>query len=250
MPIITIANQKGGVGKTTTAITIAHGLALLGKDVLVIDLDPQGQCATLLGMKQESGIFGILIQELPLKVWIRYTGREHLWLIPGNNKSALAATIMSVTSTSITKLKDILRPALKSGLQYVIIDTAPSVGDLQAQGLYAADRILIPTACDFASSQGVVRLVQTMGILADEHHWSGELIGILPTFFDEQTRETKATLGDLNTNFPNMLLPPIHRATVLRECMANGKTIFELAPRDRAAEEYRITIKYIQKVTK
>jgi len=249
MPIITIANQKGGVGKTTTAVTIAHGLALLGKDVLIIDLDPQGQCSTLLGMKQEPGIFGVLIQELPLKMWTRYTNREHLWLVPGNNKSALAATIMSVTSTTISKLKDILRPVLRSGLQYVIVDTAPSVGDLQAQGLYAADHILIPTACDFASSQGVVKLIQTMSILAEEHHWTGTLIGILPTFYDGQTRETKATLEDLNTNFPN-ILPPIHRATILRECMANGKTIFELAPRDRAAEEYQTIIKYIQKVTR
>ena len=249
MPVIVVANQKGGVGKTTTAVTIAHGLALNGYGTLLVDLDPQGQCATMLGMEQESGIYDLFIKESTLASVFRETGRSGLWLIPGDKKTATAATMLGIMNPPISTLRDLLKPALKN-LDYVVIDTAPSVSNLQAQGLWSSNYLLIPTACDFASSQGVVQLVNTMVGLAKEYSWEGKLVGILPTFYDTQTNETKTSLNELQNAYEGKVLNPIHRATILRECMAEGKTIFELNKESRAAIEYSDLVKHIEQVTK
>jgi chromosome partitioning protein len=248
--IITVANQKGGVAKTTTCATIAHGLAIEGKEVLVIDIDPQGQCSTLLGMRQEPGTFNLLVAKLPYKAVIRFTGRDYLWLIPGNAETSTAQAVMAVQRAPINAFREVLKPVLSSGFDYVIIDTAPSVGDLQAQALWAADYVLIPSACEFASAEGVFKLVNTLLGLMEEYHWTGELLGVLPTFYDDQTRESQASKKNLDEHFTDAVLSPIHRATVLRECMALGQTIFEIDRDCRAAEEYRALVNHILKVTR
>jgi chromosome partitioning protein len=127
-------------------------------------------------------------------------------------------------------------------LDYIIVDTQPSgVGFLQEAALWAADLVLIPSAVDYLSGTGIVDLVtkltefQAVG-------WVGGIVGVLPTFYDDVTKESKANLADLKAAFRGMVLEPIHRATILRECMAEGKTVFELAPDSRAAKEYTTLI--------
>lgn len=243
---LTIANQKGGVGKTTTAVTLAHGLVRKGKKVLLVDLDPQGQCATILGLKPEPGAFNLLVAEHPLATVIRATDREGLFVVLGDRKTSVAQTVLNVQRSPISFIQSkIAAPAAKDGIDYVIIDTSPSVGELQEQALWAADGVIIPCAVDYLASDGVFNIAITLKRIHDESGWKGKILGILPTFYDSVTRESKATLQDLQKRFENLLLPPIHRATILRECAVEGKTIFELDPSSRAAAQYEQLVAYV-----
>lgn len=243
---ITVANQKGGVGKTTTAVNLAHGLVLQGKRVLLVDLDPQGQCATILGLKQESGAFNLLVADYNPNQIIRRTDRENLYVVLGDSKTATAQTVLGVQRTPISFAHKKLIPAARNDeMDYVIIDTSPSVGELQAQAIWAADGVLIPCAVDYLATDGVFSITESIARIRDEFEWQGAIVGILPTFYDEVTRESRATLDDLNQRFENLMLPPIHRATRLRECAVEGKTIFELDPASRAAVEYQALVQFI-----
>ena len=236
---ITVANQKGGVGKTTTAVTLAHGLVMKGKRVLLADLDPQGQCATILGLKQEPGAFNLLVADQPPSQIMRSTDRDDLYVILGNTKTATAQTVLSVQRSPISLVYEkLVNSSMLEQLDYIVIDTSPSVGELQEQALWAADGVLIPCAVDYLASDGVFNIANSLKRIHDQFDWNGSILGILPTFYDDVTRESKATLQDLKERFNNLLLDPIHRATILRECAVEGKTIFELSPNSRAAQQY------------
>jgi len=237
MITITVANQKGGVAKTTTAITLAHGLALKGKKTLVVDLDPQGQAATILGLEQEPGVFNLLVGGRSPAEVIRASGRERLALIPGDKNTATAQIVLDAQRAPISRLAETLKPLAKEW-QYLVLDTSPSIGGLQEQALWAADTVLIPTAVDYLAADGVARILETIAVLGDRHGWRGTLLGVLPTFYDDSTAESERNLGALQTMYGAQVLTPIHRATVLRECASEGKTVWEYKPTSRAAEEY------------
>jgi chromosome partitioning protein len=244
--IITVANQKGGVGKTTTAVHLAHGLVLKGCKVLLVDLDPQGQCATILGLKQESGAFNLLVSELPSGQVIRATDRSNLFVVLGDRKTGTAQTVLSVQRSPISFTYDkLIELARADNFEYLVLDTSPSVGELQEQALYAASGVLIPCTVDYMASDGVYNIEVTLRRLRSEFNWRGRIMGILPTFYDNVTRESKATLEDLKKQYGELVLGPIHRATILRECAVEGKTIFELDPRCRAARQYHSLVEYV-----
>jgi chromosome partitioning protein len=234
--IITVSNRKGGVAKTTTVITLGHGLALKGKSVLLVDVDPQGHVAPALGMEQEPGIFDLLVGRASLRNVTRQA-RPGLWLVPGNQRTNTAQTVMIAERAEDNALANVLKGSVNGGPDYIILDTAPSVGRLQEMALCMADLVVIPSAVDFLSSAGIADLVGGLDKLRDKG-WTGAILGILPTFYDDVTKESKTNLEELKAAFGDLVLPPIHRATVLRECTAEGKTVFEFAPDSRAADEY------------
>lgn len=248
--VITVSNQKGGVGKTTTAVSLAHFLARK-QSVLLIDLDPQGQCATNLGLNQEQGAFYLLviaqasardvtfIQELP-----KTTGRVNLNLIPGDQMTGAAQT--SIMDKPVSHVRDVLKPFLNK-VDFIIFDTSPSLGGLQERAIWAADAVIIPCATEFASLESAAKTVKTMQGLRIEKGWKGGLLGILPTFYDDKTRESRNSMKDLKEQFGDKVLPPIHSATVLRECWSTGQTIFEYAPESRAASEYEVFANLVKK---
>jgi chromosome partitioning protein len=251
--VICIANQKGGVGKTTTAVSLAHGLSQKGRRVLLIDLDPQGQSATALGHNPEPGAFYLLTmgstpQETTfVQSWVRFSGREGLYLLPGNQQTMAAQTVLNAQDKPISAIRQSIQRFFKDGLHYIIFDTAPSVGGIQERAVWAADLVIVPTATEFLSADGVSKVLLMMSVLQEKKNWRGNLLGILPTFFDEQTRESKATMENLKERFDASVLPPIHRSTLLRECAAEGKTILEFDPVCRAAKEYQALTQHVLK---
>lgn len=251
--IICIANQKGGVGKTTTAVSLAHGLSQKGRRVLLIDLDPQGQSATALGRSPEPGAFYLLTmgatpqENTFVQSWVRFSGREGLYLLPGDQQTMAGQTVLNAQDKPISAIRQSIQRFFKESLHYIIFDTAPSVGGIQERAVWASDLVIVPTATEFLSADGVSKVLLMMSVLQEKKNWRGNLLGILPTFYDEQTRESKATMDDLRTRFDASLLPPIHRATLLRECAAEGQTIFEMDPLCRAAKEYQILTQLVMK---
>ena len=251
--IICIANQKGGVGKTTTAVSLAHGLVLKGKRVLLIDLDPQGQSSTAFGRSPEPGVFYLLTMGMSqqetnfVNSWVRFSGREGLHILPGDQQTMAAQTVLNAQDSPVSAIRQTVSRFFKDGPNYVIFDTAPSVGGIQERAVWASDLVIVPTATEFLSADGVSKVLHMMSVLQEKKNWRGNLLGILPTFYDEQTRESKATMDDLRTRFDASLLPPIHRATLLRECAAEGQTIFEVDPLCRAAKEYQTLTQLVMK---
>ena len=279
MKVITIANQKGGVGKTTTAVNLAHGLAMKGLKVLLVDFDPQGHVAVSLGMRPEPGAFYLLTLPDPALAvqWVRMTGRENLNVLPGDPTTSTAQIVLSAENRPLDAVAKALRFFARSfssvsygttsgqgspggcvstshvsihytdhGYDVLVLDTAPSVGGIQERAVFAADLVVVPAAVDFLALDGVSKMVAALASLS-ERGWSGRLLGMLPTFYDERTRESRHNLRLLREHFGDAVLRPIHRSTVLRECAAEGKTVFEYAPSHRAAREYRALVDAVTK---
>lgn len=233
---VCVANQKGGVGKTTSAVTLAHGLALKGYQCLLVDLDPQGQCASHLGLDQEDGVFRLLVNRPPMRDVVRTTGRDNLWILPGNKRSKAAEFVLAYERKGPGWLVEIVGDRINSHrLHYLILDTAPSAGGLQENALFMCDLLIVPAAVDYLALEGVAEVLKTLRSLGRQ---GSPLTRVLPTFYDEITRESGNNLERLKAKFGDQVMDPIHRAVVLRECPAVGKTIFEHDPTSRAAKEY------------
>ena len=236
--IITISNRKGGVAKTTTAVTLAHGLAIKGKNVLLVDIDPQGHVAPMLGLDEESGMFDLLMEKYSLASVVR-KARENLWIVPSNQRTATAENALVYENRKLDALSKPLSNGLTGNLDYLIFDTPPGrVGVLQQFALFLSDLVLIPSKVDHLSSLGVQDIIHELATARKIHGWEGGILGILPTFHDKITTQSRAQRDWLREEYGDLVLPPIHQATVLRECSAQGKTIFDLDPRSRAAAEY------------
>lgn len=237
MLTVSVVNQKGGVGKTTTAVTLGSALAYQKKRVLLIDTDMQGQVASSLGLEHEPDIYAWLWEKKPLAEVIHPTGRKNLYIIPGD-ESTMAAQIL-LRNRVLRAFKRKLPELEEAGFDVVIFDTAPSGGGFQESAILATDLVIIPTATDYLATEGIVNVLDTMAELREEYNWRGRVLGILPTFYDSVTTETKTTIADLRETFgERMILNPIHRATILRDCAREGMTLWEKAPRARAALEY------------
>lgn len=254
--VICIANQKGGVGKTTTAVSLAHGLTQKGRCVLLIDLDPQGQSATALGRSPEPGAFHLLTMgSTPqdtrfVQSWVRFSGRKGLYLLPGNLQTIAAQTVLNAQNKPISAIRQSIQRFFKNGLHYIIFDTASSTNGTpyEERAIWASDMVIVPTATEFPSTDGVSKILHMMSILQKRRNWRGNLLGILPTFFDEQTRESKVMMDYLKERFETSVLNPINRSTLLRECSAEGKTIFEMDELCRAAKQYQVLTQHVMKV--
>lgn len=256
--VITVANHKGGVGKTTTVVNLSHALALMGKEVLVVDLDPQGQVANFLGMEQSPGAFYLLSacvdstvdSLMVIRQQTRSSGRERLYLIPSNPMTNAAQVMLSATGASLSVLRKMLQPFLDNGnLDYIVIDTAPSVGGVQERAIWAADYILIPTELSAASLSQVRSTAGLLSSFKQNENWKGSLLGILPTFFEGWTRERRSSMENLRSRFRGLVLDPISERTALREAQSRGLTIFEYDDKSQSAQEYWGLAQFVAQVS-
>ncbi len=226
--IITVANQKGGVGKTTTAVTLGHGLSREGRRVLVVDLDPQGHVAFALGMKKANGLYRLLVEEEPLHK-VAEEARPNLDIIACDKTGE--AVGRHVTTQNYRE--KIVKKALKgAAYDVIILDTPPSLGVLHVAALVASHWILIPTKLDAMAVDGVNEILRSMAEVEqgedDPHKFEG--YSILPTFFDRTTKETTIQLRELVNAFGKIVWPPIPQDTKAREAAAYGKTLWEYSP--------------------
>lgn len=242
--IITIANHKGGIGKTTTAVTLAHGLALAGKQVLIADLDGQGHVA--LSLNLPPGQSAHLLFALPdpsaapgatLLPAIHLTRRDHLWIMPGGSQLDAVQTALGVNHSPMNLLRESLAALVKQ-FDYIVIDTSPTHGGIQERALFAADFVIIPTSCRLLSIDAARETAMLLEQLR-KMGWQGDLIGILPTFYRSNTYEGKSNLAALRAAFGSVILEPVREAEALARASTNGQTIFEWDPACPAARAYQ-----------
>ena len=233
--IFTVANQKGGVGKTTSAVNIAAAMAMGGLKVLVIDLDPQGNACTALGVDRNKtpGMFEVLVDEVPLKETIqKVVGFPSLECAPANRELAGAeiALVTYVARESILKgaLLEYLRERDERGdrLDYVIIDCPPSLGLLTINALTAAEEVLVPIQCEYYSLEGISLLMETLGKIQKSLNPLVRVSTILLTMFDSRTRLANDVADDVRRHFPNELIDiPIPRAVRISEAPSFNQTV-------------------------
>ena len=238
--IIAVANQKGGVGKTTTTVTIGHALAYKGYSVLLLDLDSQGHCSIYLGLAPLSKVYDLLTGTLPAEQCVVSTGRPGLSLIPGDGRTAEAKLVLAGRTFREEAVRDELAP-LTHSFDFIIIDTPPSLDLLYQSALIAATYVLIPTATEFLATHGVGRIIHDIELYSRRGYLT-KVLGILPTFYDDRTLESRQALDEIRKAFGKIVYPLIHRATVLRETPGYAKTIWEYAPKERAAREYGLVV--------
>ncbi|MCR4440577.1 MAG: ParA family protein [Peptococcaceae bacterium] len=239
--IITIANQKGGVAKTTTAVNLGSCLATLGKKVLLVDMDPQGNATSGLGVSKTGisrCIYDCIINDIPVTSMIQSTEINNLFIVPSTIQLAGAEVeLVSVISREM-KLKKALLP-IKSRYDYIIIDCPPSLGLLTLNAMTAADRVLIPIQCEYYALEGLGQLMNTITLVKKHLNPGLEIEGVVLTMFDARTNLSIQVVEEVKAYFKDKVFNSIIPRNVrLSEAPSYGKPIITYDPKSKGAEQY------------
>jgi len=239
--ILAVTNQKGGVGKTTTAINVAASLAANDLKVLVIDSDPQGNATTGLGATKDPAkpsLYHLLLGGADLADALIHTSFDGLDLIP-SDKNLVGANLELVDSPRREfRLQEKITPA-KAEYDYILIDCPPALDLLTLNALLAADSVLVPIQCEFFALEGISELMDTIERVRESFGHPLEIEGILLTMFDDRTNLTRQVATDLRDFFREQVFKTvIPRSVRLAEAPSYGKTILAYDVRSRGAESY------------
>ena len=239
--IVAIANQKGGVAKTTTSVNLSACLAVQGKKVLLVDIDPQGNATSGLGIDKNSlnyCIYDVLINGLPIDSVLCKTDIEGLDIVPATIQLAGAEIELVTAISREIKMKKAIH-AIRDRFDYVIIDCPPSLGLLTVNALSAADSILIPIQCEFYALEGLGQLMNTVDLI--RKHLNPELAieGVLMTMFDARTNLSIQVVEEVKGYFKNKVYSTIIPRNVrLSEAPSHGKPIIRYDNKSKGAEVY------------
>lgn len=239
--ILALANQKGGVGKTTTAVNLGAALAALNKRVLLVDLDPQANATSHLGYHRgevERSVYNVLIGRTTVLEATVHTTRLNLDLLPAVPELAGA----EVEIVGMMAREQILRKALAKVLDrydYILLDPPPSLGLLTVNALTAANGVIVPVQAEYLALEGLSQLVNTLTLVQEQLNPTLQIMGLLLTMYDARTNLAADVAAEVRKHFPNQVFNSyIPRNVRLSEAPSHGSTIFELDPRSSGAEAY------------
>ena len=240
MPIVAVANQKGGVGKTTTAVNVGAYLAL-GVRVLLVDLDPQANATSSLGFDPngvELSTYDALLGAASLSAVIVPSGRAQFDLAPSSRALAGAQVELVDQADRDQRLKRAMQDVV-GRYDVVIVDTPPSLGILTLNALVAAELLLAPVQCEYLALEGVAQLMETIELVRATLNPRLELLGMLMTMYDQRTRLSPQVVEEVRRHFPdrtfNTVIP---RSVRLSEAPSYGKPVLEYEPTSRGASAY------------
>ncbi|MGP7819558.1 ParA family protein [Niallia sp. 01092] len=239
--IITVANQKGGVGKTTTSVNLGSCLAYIGKKVLLVDIDPQGNATSGVGIEKadvDYCVYDVLVDDLEVKQVIKATNVENLQVIPATIQLAGAEIELVSTISREVRLKRALEE-VKDNYDYILIDCPPSLGLLTINALTASDAVLIPVQCEYYALEGLSQLLNTVRLV--QKHLNHELAieGVLLTMLDARTNLGLQVIEEVKKYFQDKVYKTIIPRNIrLSEAPSHGEPIIIYDPKSRGAEVY------------
>jgi chromosome partitioning protein len=239
--ILSIANQKGGVGKTTTSVNLGACLAYIGKRVLLVDIDPQGNATSGVGIEKaevEQCIYDVLVDDVEAKEVIKQTSVENLYVIPATIQLAGAEIELVPTISREVRLKRALGE-VKDQFDYIIIDCPPSLGLLTLNALTASDAVLIPVQCEYYALEGLSQLLNTVRLVQKHLNQDLKIEGVLLTMLDARTNLGIQVIEEVKKYFQDKVYKTIIPRNVrLSEAPSHGEPIITYDSKSRGAEVY------------